>query len=516
MAVQRFTSKDGTRVIVSVWPASGGLFSGVVPGFAPPDALASSNNLIHTIDGSRRTRPALIPYSSVPAFGAPVKWMFDFWRTIAGVKTQQILAIAGDTLWADAGDGNFQPVFSFPANEGAYAGDALVGLAVIGVKGLGLYTYNQLVAPTILDPANEPDGAWIPRKHRGSIYAIGSPESPEQLYKSATEDPTDWFVGGTTRQFKIDLGASDAKGLTALYPEIQGRLYMGKYNSLYELDTSVTTPILRPMSSTQGVLFHNTVVSVGPSDALFVSESGLHSLPTTAQYGDLAEAFISRAVNDIWKNRMDFSNPYGFSACYSKDYGCYLLSYPDKVVGGRSVLGYHVAQQQFFHWEDCDITFFMTGIKQPEFRQTVYCGMADGDVRQLAFSEDVSFLDAGRYGYASSFETPPIFPAAAPGPMFTFNQLAIYYRPRGSLPFTVTYQIDGNQPKSMTIAQGTVTTPGKMRKIEIPLSGLGTSITISVSTQAGAINTGAGQEIVGYNIYCLPAAEKWSNMELGA
>lgn len=514
MPVQNFTSKDGQNLILSVFPASKGLTSGIVSAFAPADSKFISENLVHPISGSVRTRPALKQYMTNAPLGGVrgLRYIFDHFRTVSEVKQQKTIIVANKGFWADNGTGTFSHLgnFSSTVPVDIVTGTSLAGVSVFGVKSVGLKQYNHTTLSDLT--TGEPQSCYIVRKHRGSIWACGNPEFPEVLYKSNGESITN-FTTGTSNSFNIDLGASDAKGLTAICPDFLGRLYLGKQTAIYEMDTSVTSFPVRPITEAFGILSHNAVVVVG-GDLIFPSLRGLHSMQAALQYGDISETFLSRPVSNLWLEKIDFDRAEEINACFSQEFNSYLMVYPDKTTGEYNLLGYNIVEGAFYHWDSLGISYLGPQINSTTKFHRVLFGKDDGSIDYIEDLHSADYLDTGGDNYISRFKTPPMFPSTAPGPTFRFTRAEIFFIPRSTAPITLEYQVDQKPAQTVTISQSDVTLNGGMCKKIVDLSGEGQSITFDFSCSASSSGTGAAMEILGYNVHCLPSGDVYSTVQV--
>lgn len=515
---QRFASKDGSNIILSVFPASGGLASGVIGAFSPPEAKPISINMMHPSSGACRTRPGLLNQMQNAPLGGigGIRTILDFFRTVDGVKAQQTVIAANKSFWIDSGSGTYSPLQGYSSGNDIdiITSTSLVGLAIFGIKGVGLKQYNQTTMSDLT--SGGPQDGYIVRKHRSSIYVAGVPDFPETLWKSDTENPTD-FTTGTSDIFNIDLGVSDAKGILALAPEFLGRLYIGKLNSIYEMDTAVTAAPIRPITETIGIVSHNGVVAVG-GDLLFPSLRGLHSMRATQIYGDIQDYYLTRPINNIWLNKINFDRAEEITACFSQEYNSYFMVYPDKNTNNYNLLGYNINDGSFYHWDDFGCTYVAPQIDFTTKAMKTLFGMRSGKIFTMEPVNDVlglssTFLDLGT-PYTSSFTTPPMFPAGSPGPQFRFSKVDVFFTPKSAADITVVYKVDDKLPVTRTISQSGLTINGEMCKKTIDLTGEGQAITLTFSCTSSVSNAGAGMEILGYNIYCLPAGDIYQTVQV--
>ena len=515
MPVQNFTSKDGTQLILSVFPANKGLTTGLVTAFTPADSKLVSENLVHYTTGGVRTRPARIQYMTNLHIGGVrgTRFLMQHFRTVSGVKQQRTIAAIDGGFWEDPGSGTFTHIGNYGATTtpvDIITGTSLVGVAVLGVKSVGLKQYNHTTLSDLTTGSAQQ--CYLARKHRGSIWAAGDPDSPEVLYKSNGETITD-FTTGTSNSFNVDLGVSDPRGLTAICPDFLGRLYLGKYNSLYEMDTSVSTFPIRPITESYGIISHNAVVTIA-GDLIYPSTRGLHSLQATIQYGDVSETFLSKNISNIWLEKIDFTRSEEINACFSQEFNSYLMVYPDRTTGAYNLLGYNITEGSFYHWDELGVSCVGPQLDPTTGFQRILFGKDEGSVDYMERYTGATYVDHDDGPYTSRFKTPPMFPSVVPGPTFRFTRAEIFFVPRSTSPITLEYQVDQKPAQTVSISQSEATLNGGMAKKIVDLSGEGQSITLDFSCTSSSLDAGAAFEILGYNLYCLPSGDIYSTVQV--
>jgi hypothetical protein len=512
MAVNLYQSAKRKTTVVSIFPADKGLNSSLPLVFQPADALSISNNLIHTTSASRRTRPGIEPYHvSGMGSGSNVKLIKDFWRTSGSTQNQQVVTIADGRIYADNANGVFTQIGSINSSSNyiGVSADTLVGFTIIGVEGQAPLGYIQ--SGSTFELEGFPPNGWIVRKHKSSFYIAGDSSTPHSVYKSDTEDPEDWLTG-TSDQINIDLGASDPYGITALFPDIFGDLYVAKWGSIYRLTTSTSPIAVVPVINTIGCLGHNAAAAV-QNDIIFPSYRGLHSLSTTLNYGDVETSFLSFPVHDIWQNRIDFSRGKEISGVFIPEYNSYLMTFPRRGGDIWDLLGYNTITKDFFYWEDFGATFLSTFIDAYK-RTRLIIGTENANVGLLSPLEDETFTDF-LVAFSSSFTTPRIFPGQLPGNTWGFKNLTVFFKPTSDT-INVTAQVDDQNLKTYEI--NSVITGGELgefllgvdtlggasdlSKVSLPLNGYGSSIRIGFNCTPTLPTEGKSMEIFGYNIEC--------------
>lgn len=508
-------------VQVSIFPANKGLNSAMPSALLKHEELNQSRNIIHTTNGSRRTRPGIDPFY-ISGFGGDgsVVGLLDHWyNTGATNKIQNTMAIVNDPVLGAAvyssigATGIFERVSdSTSIPPGFFVGtpfstmDALVELVLIGLVNQGYFTFNPAtkVWTKITTPGTD---EWIVRKHRSCVYLAGSTQFKDVLIKSDTENPI-VFSGGSSDSFNLDLGASDPFGILTLSPTIFGRMYIGKFNSIYELQTFSGGQLINPLIEGIGMISHNATVAT-QNDLIFPSARGLHSLQTTQNYGDVDTTFISFPIHDIWENTVDFNNPQYMSACFVPEYNSYLITYPERNSTNFSLIGYNIATGDIFYWQGFNATFLST-IKDSNKRTRLLIGTNDANIglgRVMTDTEFTDFLNS----FASGFRTGQIFPTYQPGTSWNFKNLTVFFKPLGGNPFSVAYKIDNKDIETLdfdqtsggavnlidfTLGQDLLGAENTYSRASKSLKGYGNSIQLDFNATDG------GMEIYGYEIEC--------------
>lgn len=507
--------KDQPRTSVNIFPATKGLQSAIPAALIQHEWLNQSRNLIHTTNGSRRTRPGIEPYY-VSGFGSgdAVKCLIDFWRNVSGVKTQKVVAITSGKIFSDAADGVFSSITTVGDEFSASAKismDALVGFLVIGVSGEVPRKY--LMSGAVTDLGGSPPTAWIVRKHRSSIFLAGDANNPDVLYKSGLEAPEIWS-GGTSDTFNVDLGSSDPVGLTALSPTLYGRMYIGKWNSIYSLNTYNGIQAIEPISETIGIVSHNAVVATH-NDLIFPSVRGIHSLQTTQTYGDVENTFITFPVHDIWTQTVNFDRSQEMSAAFIPEYNSYLITYPKRGSETFDVLGYNIVTGDIFHWSDFGASF-LTTFRDSQRRTRLLIGTQDANIGLGRLMTDVDFSDFME-SFSSGFKTGNIFPTYQPNSVWSFKNLTVFFKPRSGRPMVVTYFIDnkeigtlnisqtssgGTLLKDFILAENSLGAANNYTAVKKELNGYGNSIQLDFNVEPPGEDLPVGMEVYGYEIDC--------------
>jgi len=503
-----------------IWPASGGLDQSSIPGTAKINRLDDCDNIIFTVNGSRKKRWGIKTYyrsGFTPTISSNFRGMFDFWRNISSVQTQKLITFAGGRLWADAHDGRFTDVTgvtSLIASD-QVTFDVFVGLLIAGFENSVPQRWDM--TGTFTDLGGSPPNANLFRVHRGRAWAAGNKSAPHRLYHSAADDPEDWTLGGGGGSIDIDQGDSDPIGITAIFPSFHNDLYVAKQRSLYRIreaysdDLGTTVFQLEPVIKGIGCISHNSATAT-PNDIIWASERGIHSLRATDQYGDIDTAFLSYPIHEVYRDSISFANSKNMWAVYSPEMNSYLLAYTRR---GKStnfdILGYNFELQEWFRWQDIDcaaLCQFVDNRSKTRVmigREGLIIGVFDQDL----------VSDYSNEAYSMFFTTPIIYPLGAPDITCNFKAFWIFFKPQDSGNIIVTYKIDGKQEitevidqkgegdskiGAATIGEGIIGGSGEIKKVRISLKGEGSGIQFTISQVPSSSTIGEDCDIYGYII----------------
>ena len=146
--------------------------------------------------------------------------------------------------------------------------------------------------------------------HGNRMFALAK-AVPSRLYWSKLNASTDW--SGTTDAGFLDVNPNDGGVLTTLVPGVQ-ELVLGKTWRPYRLQgigpTTGYTVVdhLMPADGSIGPTSMQAAVYAA-NDVWYASQSGIHRLSATQQYGDLKNSFISHRVEPYFRRNTTYS-PY--------------------------------------------------------------------------------------------------------------------------------------------------------------------------------------------------------------
>ena len=500
-----------------IWPASGGLDQSSIPGAANPNTLEDCDNILFTVNGSRKKKWGLNTFyrsGFTPTISSDMRGMTDFWRNVGSVQTQRQIVFAGGLLWADSDNGRFTDVTGTTSlvSSDQVTFDAFDGFLIAAFENAVPQYYNMTGDFADLT-GTPPDGSLV-RVHAGRAWLSGVNTSPHTIYYSVADNPEDWTLGGGGGSIAISQGDNDPVGITAIFPSFHDDLYVAKRRSLYRIrtftsaDLASTSFAVQPVVNGIGCLSHNTVAAT-PNDVIWCSERGIHSLRATDQYGDVEAAFLSYPIHELYNNEVSFERAKNMWAVYAPELNSYLLAYTKR--GKRvntEILGFNIVLNQWFRWQDYDcaaISRYVDGRNKSRVlvgTETLDVGLLDNDIT-LDFEQSVP----------SYFTTPIIYPLGRPDITVNFKNLWLFLKPQTTGEVSISYKIDDKKIITTTadqtgsgagvigtaiIGQDIIGGSGDIKKIRVPLQGEGSGIRFTFSNIPADSDLDEDCDIYGY------------------
>lgn len=502
-----------------IYPAIGGLDQSSVPGTSKKERLDDCDNIIFTVNGSRKKRWGINTYyrtGFTPTISKDYRGQTDFWRTVSSVQTQKTVAFAGGKLWADSANGRFTDKTGSTALTATdqITFDVFVGLLVAGFENAVPQRWDM--TGTFTDLGGTPPNASIFRTHRGRMWAAGNKAAPHRLYYSVADDPEDWTLGGGGGSIDIDQGDDDPVGITAIFPSYHNDLYVAKRRSLYRVreayadDLGSTVFQLEPVVKGIGCVAHNSVTAV-PNDIIWCSERGIHSLAATDKYGDVSSSFLSYPLHELYRDTVNFSKAKNMWGVYSPESNSYKLAYTRRGKSSNTeMLCYNIELGEWYRYQDIDCA----GLSQyVDSRSKTRIAIGQEALNIGLFDRDI-VTDYG-VSFDSYFTTPIIYPLGPPDITCNFKNLWLFFKPQDAGNIVVTYKVDGKTTQtstvdqtgtgSATIGSATIGTDiiggsGEIKKVRVPLQGEGSGIQFTFSQTPSSSSTGEDCDIYGYTI----------------
>ena len=273
--------------------------------------LVDAENVIYELDGGPRKIGGTTKLnSSVVASGAEIMGIYDFWRMgTGGTGTQKRVLLAGTVIMADAADGTF-------ANIATGKTDNAIPCFTTFNDKLIISTDATADAPQSYDGTTcaalggTPPNFSFSVAHKNRVWAAGVAANPSTLYYSGNLDETDWS-GATSGSISIDPNDGDRiTGLASHKNELL--VFKGPYRgSIHRITGSSPTGsdafARQPFISGIGAVWHNTIFRYLDDLGFMWSDGTVRSLNSTANFGDYAEAALSRPIHKYIREHATFS-----------------------------------------------------------------------------------------------------------------------------------------------------------------------------------------------------------------
>ena len=436
-----------------------------------PSEMSVAKNVLIGQTLSRKKRPGLDAYhtssyegtASYPSSGVPIRGILQYYRYGSGTgevyedvflhQAAKVWSI--DTRTSPGVDRTGSLTLSTTAIPCYQVFEGILYFVSSDVAD-GYNKWNGLAAtPGNAESATGPadgDGTLL-GTYAGRMLMAGNPDFPFRLYISAALDAEDWASMDAT---SIDLSYDgDPVGITAVFPELNGRCYIATRRSIYEL-TGTTVSDLSVTRVTRGVgcVGFGTVVAV-PNDILFASTRGVHSLKKVVVSDQSEITFLSRDIQKLWVSMLNAQRLRYGQATWDESLNLYVLTVP---TSGQStndtVLVYNMTYGYWTLWDDVDARSVSTVLIQDQ--QYVLTGRENG---RIAFLNPTKTTDFGS-GYTFQMRTGKFFPDSKMTNEFKFMSVTALFSVTQPSNISVGWSIDsrdGTRTGSRTAVLGTGT-----------------------------------------------------------
>lgn len=302
---------DQRQKVLLVW--DGGWATDLGPSFPIPPQngtlkipfLLQADNVIYELDGGPHKIGGSSRFNTTAITGSvTVSGFYDYWRQgTASAEAQRVVAYAGTDLWSDQGTQTFVSILSGleSGKEPCFAvfQDNLLWASTSNVD--VPQTYNQT---TIANLGGSPPNFAFMVAHKNRMWAAGVATNPSRLYYSNSLDAADWAGGGS-----IDIDPSDGDRITGIRSHKNELIVLKGPNrlSIHRITGTSPSDFARvPFVTGVGGVNQNSMFTVG-DDLVFTDPRGIHSLATTANFGDYLEAFLSRPILTYFQDELNLN-----------------------------------------------------------------------------------------------------------------------------------------------------------------------------------------------------------------
>jgi hypothetical protein len=306
--------------------------------------------------------------------------------------------------------------------------------------------------------------ASILREHLGRIWC-NDKTNVDRLHFSSAGNHQEWLGFGDSGAIDIGVGDGDPDGITAIFPSFRGELFVAKRTKLYRISGfAPETFQVSLVSAGIGCVSHASAVAVDQDDVYFCSEKGIHSLQTTANFGDFQAAFASGDIqttfnDDLVQTRFKYTQ-----AGYLSTINSIAFTVTDNQYGNsaqNSILLYNVPLKAWYRWPNLSCQALCVA-NDPD-KKRFYLGTSTTRVSKTfnGLNYDVSAAGASA-SISYRIVTGLIFPDESPYMLKSFRRFILYYRPTGRHTITATVKIDNislSPENSLQFQQTTGGTP---------------------------------------------------------
>lgn len=403
---------------------AGGLNVSDNPLIISPAEMTVAENISIAQSLGRRKRPGLENYglssfsstASWPVAGSPIRGVIQYWRYVSGAGN----AVEDIFLHSQNKVYSIENRISPAVNRTGAATLSSTGVPQYQVFQGVLFFCNSDTAdgykkwdgttgsPGDIQNANPPpDG---PGKYLGvfggRMIMSGNPDFPFRVYISAPFDGETWSGLGTT-SFDLDYDG-DPTGVTAIFPDLDGNLYISTQRSIYALFATdlddVSTFQIQRITRGIGCISARTVVATA-NDILFVSQRGLHSLKKIIVSDQTEITFLSRPVQKIFTEQIAFNLIEQAQAVWDETQNLYILSVPSSGQTKNDVLlVYNVTFAIWTTWTGVEARSLAPLLLSG--KQYILAGRENGSV---AFLNPIAKNDDGT-GFSAKFRSGKMFP----------------------------------------------------------------------------------------------------------
>lgn len=409
----------------------------------------------HKVGGSTRLNATAISVGTNTVHG-----FFDAWyQGTSGSETQLEWAYAGTSL------------FSMTSMNGTWT-SRKTGLedskqpSFVMAKDIGIWasTSNTDVpqslssAAAVANLGGSPPNFAFAEWHQNRGWAAGVAANPSRLYYSANLDPEDWTGSGSG---SIDIDPEDGDRITAIKSHKNELIVFKGPNrgSIHRISGSSPTGADAFARSVfvkgLGAINHSGMFAVA-DDLFFVSPRGIHSLNTTASFGDYVEAFLNLPILSYFQDSLNHTV---LNQCWGVNYATKGLAvWTFAKSGGTAkniclVYDYRFSPGRWASWgRNSDyVNCHSLAVLQLNNVHRLYAGLTTGYVQRIADVADRSLPGGGAYTGEAKL---PFLNFGTSATLKTAKAVFLGLLPKGNYNFTFGTTRDTNAEETYAITQG--------------------------------------------------------------
>lgn len=430
------------------FPWIGGVNTSLDESTIPVNQLTLAENCVFGTRGSRKKREGVdFDWDGETSGTDTIIGLHDFWFG-ATARSQRIVGVTdGKKVYSYDGGTRSADLFAGTAwgsNVSQSSFETLNNLCIFAVDGVGNVMKKWSGSGNIADLAGTPPLASICRQHLGRLWT-NDKTNPDRLHYSTTANPEEWGGVGDSGAIDIGVGDGDPEGITAIFPAFKGDLFVAKRTKLYRISNyTPETFQITLVSSGIGCESHNSVATVDQDDIVFVSSRGIHSLSTTANYGDFQGAYLSTDIQLTFNEDFMRARLKNCKGAYLSEINSIAFAFTEEKYGiaaNNSIWLYNLPLKAWYNWPDisCESLIVANDVDRKRF----YIG---SETTRVAKSFTGNKYDISETGTFTSIQfrvaTGVLFLDDNPYTVKGFKRFVLYYKPVGTHTITVDVKVD--------------------------------------------------------------------------
>lgn len=398
-----------------------------------------------------------------------------------------------------------------------------------------VYRWDGVEDPELLDDAPP---VRFGTEHGTRLLAAGDKDHPLRVYYTASREPNTWFAPDidpvetfdeVTEAGYIEIPGQRGDEVTGLFGDFNGFCFVTTTRGLWAISgVGPATYNRKDISLSQNGAGPMTIARIG-NDLWTLGRTGVASIQTTANYGDLLASMPSAPIGNLWStdpnvpDRIDQGQIEKSILAYNTSLGLVYLAVP--VIGQSDLSAIYcsnVSTQTWYGPWVIDTTALACVEVADPVTNTMLHGSNDG---RLGITDPSYKSDYGDTNYTMLLESPMLNGRSLdPGLtrlVKTWKILRLYVMPRGNWNISVTWSTDEDDEQTRVITQnmfdmpalddtfrlddardGRLDTNQLIGTVDIPLDARGRYFSFIVSTD----DSSDGEDFVlqGYEVDFVP------------
>lgn len=353
--------------------------------------LTQAQNAVYEFDGGPHKAPGTnLLNDTVIEASQTVTGVYDYWRLgTAATPAQRRVVHVNDKIYHDGGIGSFSAIAS-GLEVGAVPHYSTFNDLLIIASNSTIDAPQSWDQSTLQNLAGSPPRFSFSVNHQGKQWASGNWLVPYRLYYTVTGNPEDWVGTGSG---SIDIEPGDGDRIVGIF-SWKDELWVFKGPnklSIHRIAGATPSEFTRK-TFIRGISAANQscIFEMG-DDIGFVSPRGtIHSLKTTASYGDYNQSYLNYPILSWCRDNMNRTRYQFWQAATDVLRGYTLISFPLSGITNNNyiiMIDWRFLAQgdpypRFAPWDFGDFASLTYAI-DTSYRARIFAGGYDGNVYRL-------------------------------------------------------------------------------------------------------------------------------------